>query len=80
MFRDPDRLRSFLRGLIVPRGYEKLAFSDVASLSTLAGTTLGVRVENAIVRIGGARVLLGPVEARNGVVYVVHPTPTHGGD
>jgi len=72
---DRDKLHRFLMGLIVRGRHAKADLYDVTTLTTLAGTTLSVRVENGRLRIGGARVLLGAIEARNGVLYVVHPVP-----
>ena len=58
--RDADGLRRLLEGLIVLGRHVKSDLYDISSLTTLAGTTLPVQLENGRLRIGGARVLLGP--------------------
>ncbi len=79
LLNDRGALRRFLNDMIVPGRYTKSDLYEVTSLTTFAGTTLSVRLDNAWVRIGGARILLGPLTARNGLVYVVHQAPRHDG-
>ncbi len=43
----------------------------VASVVTLAGIPLSTRVENGVVEVGGARIVLGDLEAWNGIFHGV---------
>lgn len=72
---DARRRTELLQNLTVPGRYAMDDLFDISTLTTLAGTSLPVAMENGRLRIGGARILLGPIQARNGLIYVVHPAP-----
>jgi hypothetical protein len=63
-------------GALIVRGhYAKQDLYGVDMLTTLRGTSLRVRAENGVLTIGGARVVFGDQQGRNGMLHLVHAVP-----
>jgi uncharacterized surface protein with fasciclin (FAS1) repeats len=69
---NPTQLANVLKGHIVSNQALSSSLSNGMTLTTLAGTSLSVRISGGTVTVGGATVVQPDVVATNGVIHIIN--------
>ena len=68
---NPDELKAVLLYHVADGDVKAADVATMSSVATLNGASLPIRVNDAVVRVGGAKVVQADVMASNGVIHVV---------
>lgn len=75
---DSERFSRVLQSHVVPGRLTVADLREMTSVTTLQGTTVPVRVDGDVLRVGNATVALPDVEAANGIIHVLSGSVSGG--
>lgn len=76
---DSTALAELVQQHVIPGILTVADMQEMTSVTTLQGRTVPVRVDGSVVRIRDAAIVVGDVEADNGIVHVVDAVIPNGG-
>ena len=68
---NPDKLKAVLLYHVADGEVKAADVATMSSVATLNGASLPIKANDAVVRVGGAKVIQADVMASNGVIHVI---------